>query len=311
MLNLHRWRGPLHGSCAPRCLASRVGRARWQLGVRTTASSTGAAASNSASSALPPTWTQLWRHALVSAVPMVGFGFMDNLVMIQAGDYIDSTIGVAFTMSTLTAAAYGQVVSDMSGVLSGGVVEAMAARIGLPKANLTVEQLGMRSVKNAGVAGAMVGVMSGCLLGMLSLLFMDLEKTERLKKQKELRTMYNSAARPAPAPAPLRTMRSSAARPPPRPFGGAACDLFRAPPHRAAPRRSLSSPPPRGRDPSAVRPRVWRRCWGPSDPPAQPSPAQSAALMDEAHTISIPIAIPIPIPIPIPDPHPHPGSPQR
>jgi hypothetical protein len=30
-----------------------------------------------------PTRSQLWAHALTCAVPMVGFGFMDNLVMIQ------------------------------------------------------------------------------------------------------------------------------------------------------------------------------------------------------------------------------------
>ena len=39
----------------------------------------------------------------------VGFGFMDNLVMIQAGDLIDNTIGVHFGLATLTAAAFGQV----------------------------------------------------------------------------------------------------------------------------------------------------------------------------------------------------------
>jgi hypothetical protein len=41
---------------------------------------------------------------------MIGFGLMDNLVMIQAGDLIDSTIGVTLGLSTLTAAAFGQVV---------------------------------------------------------------------------------------------------------------------------------------------------------------------------------------------------------
>ena len=30
----------------------------------------------------------------------------------------------------------------------------------------------------------------GCLLGMTSLLFMDLDKNERLKKQRELRTLF-------------------------------------------------------------------------------------------------------------------------
>ena len=123
---------------------------------------------------------------------MVGFGFMDNLVMIQAGDYIDSTIGVMFAMSTLTAAAYGQVVSDVSGVMSGGAVEALAARLNLPRANLTLEQHQLRAVKIAGTSGAVVGVVIGCLLGMTCLLGMDLEKSERLKKQAELRTLYDT-----------------------------------------------------------------------------------------------------------------------
>jgi hypothetical protein len=39
---------------------------------------------------------------------MVGFGFMDNMVMIQAGQYIDSTIGVQLGLATLTAAACGK-----------------------------------------------------------------------------------------------------------------------------------------------------------------------------------------------------------
>ena len=134
---------------------------------------------------------QLRRHALTMAVPMVGFGFMDNLVMIQAGDLIDNSIGVTFGLATLTSAAYGQIVSDVSGTLSSGVVEAMAAKLGLPRANLSGEQMTLRSVQVYGTLGAVVGVACGCLLGMSCLMFMDLEKSgERLKKAGELRTLY-------------------------------------------------------------------------------------------------------------------------
>jgi len=42
-----------------------------------------------------------------SAIPMIGFGFMDNFVMIQAGQYIDSTLGVSLGLATMTAAAAG------------------------------------------------------------------------------------------------------------------------------------------------------------------------------------------------------------
>ena len=48
---------------------------------------------------------------------MVGFGFMDNIIMIQAGDLIDQHLGVTLGISTLTAAALGNVCSDSSGVL--------------------------------------------------------------------------------------------------------------------------------------------------------------------------------------------------
>ena len=46
-----------------------------------------------ASGASTPTREELWTLFVHSAVPMVGFGIMDNLVMIQAGDLIDNTIG--------------------------------------------------------------------------------------------------------------------------------------------------------------------------------------------------------------------------
>ena len=145
-----------------------------------------------ASPSAEPTAQQLRRHAISMAVPMVGFGFMDNLVMIQAGDAIDNSIGVAFGLATLTSAAYGQIVSDVSGTLSSGAVEALASSLGLPCANLTAEQLRLRSVKISGTLGAVVGVAIGCLMGMSCLLFMDLEKSERLKKQRELRTLYET-----------------------------------------------------------------------------------------------------------------------
>ena len=54
---------------------------------------------------------------------MFAFGFMDNLIMIQAGGYIDATFGAALGLATLAAAAMGQVVSDVSGVIFGSTVE--------------------------------------------------------------------------------------------------------------------------------------------------------------------------------------------
>ena len=173
-------------------LAPQAKRALQLLSRRCSSSSSSSSSSAKSSVVEPPTWRQLRLHALTMGLPMVGFGFMDNLVMIQAGDMIDNTIGVTFGLATLTSAAYGQIVSDVSGTLSSGVVANLFERLGLPRAELTVIQSSLPSVRFSGMAGAVVGVACGCLLGMTSLLFMDLEKSERVKRQRELRTLYST-----------------------------------------------------------------------------------------------------------------------
>mmetsp|Transcript_9956 Transcript_9956/g.28281 ORF Transcript_9956/g.28281 Transcript_9956/m.28281 type:complete len:510 (-) Transcript_9956:537-2066(-) len=139
-----------------------------------------------------PSALQLRRHVLAAAIPMVGFGFMDNLIMIQAGDIIDNTFCVAFGFSTLTAAALGQIVSDVSGVTFGGVVDALCTRLGLPSAELTLQQEQLKFVRFLATAGAALGVVLGCLLGMTSLFTLDLQKAERAKLQSELQTLFNT-----------------------------------------------------------------------------------------------------------------------
>jgi hypothetical protein len=56
-----------------------------------------------------PTTQQLRALAIHAAVPMIGFGIMDQTIMIQAGDLIDSTLGSRLALPTLYAAACGQV----------------------------------------------------------------------------------------------------------------------------------------------------------------------------------------------------------
>jgi hypothetical protein len=106
-----------------------------------------------------------------AAVPMVGFGFMDNFVMIQAGSYIDSTLGVQFGLATMTAAAMGQVISDVSGVMFGGTLE-RALSPWVKPANLTAAQQRLAMVPRLRMAGAVFGVIVGCCLGATSLLFL-------------------------------------------------------------------------------------------------------------------------------------------
>ncbi|KAL7541040.1 hypothetical protein ACHAWF_006841 [Thalassiosira exigua] len=123
---------------------------------------------------------------------MVGFGFMDNLVMIQAGDLIDNSLGVTFGLSTLTAAGFGQCFSDVAGNLSGGTVDAAVSKLNVPKHGLTLAQLSLKSSRLYHTGGGCVGVVFGCLLGMTSLLFMDTDRAERLKKAKELESIFRT-----------------------------------------------------------------------------------------------------------------------
>ncbi|KAJ8611930.1 hypothetical protein CTAYLR_004352 [Chrysophaeum taylorii] len=143
-------------------------------------------------SAPVPTKGELCTVFIHAAVPMVGFGFMDNTVMIQAGDAIDQTIGVRFGLATLTAAAFGQIASDVSGICFGGVVEDLFTKLGLRVPQITAAQRQLRVVKVISTFGAVCGVVVGCLLGMTSLAFKDLEAAERQKRDKELDPIFRA-----------------------------------------------------------------------------------------------------------------------
>jgi len=125
-----------------------------------------------------PSTAQLKKHFVQSMVPMIGFGFMDNTVMIHAGNAIDLTLGVTFGLSTMSAAACGQICSDVAGVSFGGVIDAAARKLGLPAPEFTQEQLGDPIVKRIGLLGSIVGVFCGCSLGLTNLFFIDSSQKE-------------------------------------------------------------------------------------------------------------------------------------
>ena len=123
---------------------------------------------------------------------MVGFGFMDNLVMITAGEAIDSTFGATLGISTLMAAGFGQCCSDVAGNVSGGAVDAAVSKLRLPHHGLKEEQLEMKVSRMYSIFGACVGVVTGCLLGMSCLLFMDTDRADRARRAKELKSIFES-----------------------------------------------------------------------------------------------------------------------
>jgi len=121
---------------------------------------------------------------------MIGFGFMDNLVMITAGEAIDQTFGVALGISTMMAAGFGQCFSDVAGNLTGGMVDAVSARLNIPHHNLTESQLDLKISRIYRTTGACVGVVAGCLLGMSCLMFMDTDAADRARRAKELHSVF-------------------------------------------------------------------------------------------------------------------------
>jgi len=118
-----------------------------------------------------PTRSELRQLAFHNSLPFIGFGFLDNLVMILAGEYIDLTLGATLSISTMAAAALGNTLSDMLGVGSAWYVESWASRIGAHPPDLNAEQLERTSSRVAANLGRAVGVMVGCILGMFPLLF--------------------------------------------------------------------------------------------------------------------------------------------
>ena len=137
-----------------------------------------------------PTRRDLQLVALNQAIPFVGFGFMDNAILILAGDAIDNSLGVMFGISTLCAAALGNIISDVAGVGLGTVIEDYCARLGIPQPNLSQAQRQLRSVRFTNQFGCAFGLIIGCIVGMFPLLFLDAEKAEKAKDKVHLDDMF-------------------------------------------------------------------------------------------------------------------------
>ena len=68
----------------------------------------------------PLTPKQKYAVFVNQTVPFIGFGFMDNAIMILAGDKIDMTLGLSLGLSTMAAAGLGNLLSDVCGIGFGG-----------------------------------------------------------------------------------------------------------------------------------------------------------------------------------------------
>ncbi|CAF4344185.1 unnamed protein product, partial [Adineta steineri] len=60
--------------------------------------------------------SQLFVVFLETGLPYIGFGFVDNFVMLVAGETIETFFGAALCLSTMAAAGLGNAVSDVIGI---------------------------------------------------------------------------------------------------------------------------------------------------------------------------------------------------
>ncbi|NXU00601.1 TMM65 protein, partial [Buphagus erythrorhynchus] len=133
----------------------------------------------------PPSPGQLRHVFFHNALPFVGFGFLDNAIMIAAGTQIELSIGVVLGISTMA----GKYCESQNHLLLffcssslAGYVEALASRLGLSIPDLTPKQADMWQTRLSAHLGKAIGVTIGCILGMFPLLFFG-EEEEKLEEK--------------------------------------------------------------------------------------------------------------------------------
>ncbi|XP_016118278.1 transmembrane protein 65-like [Sinocyclocheilus grahami] len=102
--------------------------------------------------------------------------------MIAAGTQIELSIGLTLGISTMAAAALGNLVSDLAGLGLAGYVEALAVRFGMQIPDLTPKQVDMWQTRVTSHMGKAIGITIGCILGMFPLLFLSDDDEEKKKK---------------------------------------------------------------------------------------------------------------------------------
>ncbi|KAF4676198.1 Transmembrane protein 65 [Perkinsus chesapeaki] len=141
---------------------------------------------------------------ICSAIPFIGFGILDNSLMLIFGEQIDNSLCVV--MGTLAAAALGNAFSDLAGVFAGSHIEhhaelyrdlilflsdcspAVSRGIKVPQVSLQTQR--SPRFKMAKSFGQAAGLFFGCLLGMAPLLWLDPLKAERTRLQNKRREIF-------------------------------------------------------------------------------------------------------------------------
>ncbi|XP_010794008.1 transmembrane protein 65-like [Notothenia coriiceps] len=140
----------------------------------------------------PPTRAQIKYVLFHNCIPFIGFGFLDNAIMIAAGTQIELSIGVTLGISTMAAAAWGNLISDLAGLGLAGYVEVLATKFGMQGPELTPKQADMWQTRVSSHMGKAIGVSIGCILGMFPLFFLD-DDEDKEKAQPRIDTVSPSS----------------------------------------------------------------------------------------------------------------------
>jgi hypothetical protein len=132
---------------------------------------------------VPPRVRDFLLRFLKKSAKMIMFGFIDNFIMIIAGDMIDAHIGTTLGISTMAAAGFGNLTSDVAGEEAGSAIEKAMEAMGLDAESVSDEQMEAAPawMRFLDARAGSFGVAIGCILGMVPLLFMreDMDSTEQ------------------------------------------------------------------------------------------------------------------------------------
>lgn len=123
---------------------------------------------------IPPTFREFLSSFVGKATKSFVFGFIDNFILILAGNAIDTTLGDTLGLSPMASAGIGNALSDAVGEFGGETIDNTLDRMGvsgnvIPDDQMENAPAWMRLLnQNAGV----IGIIIGCLVGMVPLMFM-------------------------------------------------------------------------------------------------------------------------------------------
>ena len=115
---------------------------------------------------------KLIRIFVKKAAPMAVFGFIDNVILVLVGEVIDRSIAKTLGISTMAAAGLGNATSDAVGVLGQETVDKALDKVGLGPSDVENDVPDTALEKFVSTSGGVIGIIVGCLVGMIPLLFM-------------------------------------------------------------------------------------------------------------------------------------------